>query len=167
MRILLSLSFLLLLAAPKSFGQNVDKDLLLKWGVLKSNVKQRANLVLEMTSDFLKQGKDDKKIVFKTNVLAKVIKSDTIKEIDSKIVKAFYNKNDSLENQAFEILISPKIEKNAATSKRLDILVEKLDAIEKVIKKARKDYNTACRDKKREDLLYENTTQVKDVKVQF
>jgi hypothetical protein len=167
MKILLSLSFLLLLAAPKSYGQKVDKDLLLKWGVLKSNVKVRANLILEMTSDFLKQGKDHEKIVFKTNLLAKEIKSDTIKQIDGKVVKAFYNKNDSLENQTLDILMTPKIEKNAATTKRLDILVPKLSAIEKLIKKAKKEYNTACKDKKREDLIYENTTAEMDVEVKF
>jgi hypothetical protein len=158
MKILLSVTFLLLIFTQKSFGQIVDKGMQAKWGGLKTALKARASLVVDMTNDFLKQGKDNKKLVYNTNLIAKEIKenSDSLEKLDSKMVKTFYAKNDSLENQTMQVLMSPKIEKDVATIKKIDAFVLKMDAIDKAINKAKKDYNTSCKATKREDLLYVN-----------
>jgi hypothetical protein len=169
MKILLSVAFLLLIFTQKSFGQTVDKDIQAKWGGLKAALKARAGLVVVMTSDFLKQGKDNKKLVYNTNLIAKEIKgnSDSLEKLDSKMVKAFYAKNDSLENQTMQIIMSPKIEKDAATIKEIDVFVVKMDATDKAINKAKKDYNASCKATKREDLQYVNPNPDEDNKVQF
>lgn len=153
---LLSFALLVLSFTQNSFGQAVDKDIQTKWVVLKTALKARAGLVVEMTNDFLKQGKDDKKLVLNTNLIAKKLQADISKTLDGKTVKEFFLKNDSLENQAFEILLSPEIKKDAATSKKLDVFVKKMDVADKVIKAAKKNYNAACKTAKKEDLLYVN-----------
>lgn len=155
-KLLLSLSFLLILFTPKSFGQTADKDIQVKWGVLKTALKARAGLMVDMTNDLLKQGKDYKKLVFGTNLISKNIMADTSKKLDSKTIKDFFLKNDSLENQGFEILMSPKIEKDAATSKKIDVFVKKMDAADKMIKAAIRNFNAACITAKKEDLQYVN-----------
>ncbi len=153
---ILTFAFILLVSSQQSFGQVIDKDVQAKWGILKTALKARAGLMVDMTNDLLKQGKDYKKLVFSTNLISKNIMADTSKKLDSKTVKDFFLKNDSLENQGFEILMSPKIEKDAATGKKMDVFVKKMDAADKVMKAARKNYNAACKAAKKEDLQYVN-----------
>lgn len=169
MKTLLSVAFLLLIFTEKSFGQTIDKGVQVKWGVLKTALKTRAGLVVDMTNVFLRQGKDYKKLVYNTNLIAKEIKGnpDSSEKLDSKIVKIFYAKNDSLENQTMEIIISPEIDKDATTIKKIDVFVVKMDAIDKAIKKAKKDYNASCKAIKREDLQYVDPNPDEYIKVQF
>ena len=168
-KIIISFIFLVLMTTTQSFAQTADKDIQAKWGVLKTALKARAVLVIDMTNDILKQRKEIKKLVVSTNLIAKAIKlnTDSSKKMDSKMVKAFYAKNDSLENQIFLILVSPEIQKDAAMVKKIDGFVLKMDIADKAIKPAKRNYNAACKAAKREDLLYEETKETKGVQKVF
>jgi hypothetical protein len=172
MKFLLSLSFLLLLAVPKSYGQKAELDINTNWMQLTKQLKLRSLKVVDLTNDLLKlQLRNERKdVITTTNFLAKEITAylDSAKQLDSNTVRIVFDKNKKLTDDYLQILAYNEYE--MAGSPILNLLssfIVELYAIEKEILTTKENYNTACVANKKLDLIFDCPIPDKDVKVQF
>jgi hypothetical protein len=168
MKLLLSISFLLLLFVPKIYGQNAEKDIQVKWEELTKQLKLRSEKVVELTKDLLIRDKKD--LIIKTNLLAKeiIVYLDSTKVLDTTIVRTVYDKNEKLTNDYLEILAYNEYAiSGGPIANKFNALMIEVYPIEKAILTARCKYNAACEEYKMQDLLFNCLVPDKNVKLQF
>jgi hypothetical protein len=160
MKFILSLSFLLLLAVPKSFGQNVDNGIQKKWGVLNTHLKFKAKKVVELSKRLIEADTTKELLYIETKFIASELYGylDTLKTIDSKAIKIVSKKNDNLTNVLMKILMLVQDKRNASTLPLFFIYMPQLKGAEERIYLAKKEYNKTCRVLKRKDLLFIDPT---------
>jgi hypothetical protein len=169
MRILLSLSFLVLFTTQQSYGQNVNADMKAKWAELTKQLKVRANKVEVFTNDLLKIESVKKEAVSKANTKAKsfIAYVDATKKLDSGIVKTTFRNNKILTNAVMMIMTTLEDLKDEAVVNKFDKFFGEMDVIEKTINAAKRNYNAACKLNKMIDCEYTNPEPDEDVKVDF
>jgi hypothetical protein len=172
MKFLLSLSFLLLLAVPKSYGQKAGLVIDTNWMQLTKQLKLRSLKVIDLTNDLLKiyLRTERKDVITKTNLLAKEIAVfiDSAKQLDSNTVRIVFDKNKKLTDDYLQILAYNEYEMTGSPmSNLLSSFIVELYAIEKEILTAKGNYNKACVANKRLDLIFDCLIPDNDVKVQF
>jgi hypothetical protein len=172
MKFLLSLSLLLMLAVPKSYGQKAELDINTNWMQLTKQLKLRSLKVVDLTNDLLKlQLRNERKdVITTTNLLAKEITAylDSAKQLDSNTVRIVFDKNKKLTDDYLQIFAYNEYE--MAGSPILNLLnsfIVEFYTIEKEILTAKGNYNTACVANKKLDLIFDCLKPDKDVKVQF
>jgi hypothetical protein len=158
MKFLLSLSFLLLIAVPKSYGQNIDNIIQKKWGVLSTHLKFKAKKVVELSKALIEADTTKELLYIETKFIASELFEylDTLKTIDSKAIKIVSKKNDNLTNVLMRILMLVQDKRNAPTLPLFYIYMPQLKGAEERIELAKDNYNKACKVNKRKDWIFVN-----------
>jgi hypothetical protein len=169
MKPLLSLSFLLLFAVPKSYGQNVDNAIQKKWGLLNTHLKFKAKKVVELSKALIEADTTKELLYIETKFIASELYGylDTLKTIDSKAIKIVSKKNDNLTNVLMKILMLVQDRKNSNAVALFFIYMPQLKGAEERIELAKDNYNKTCKANKRKDWMFIDPTPEKDVKVKF
>lgn len=166
---LLSLFFLLMTATHKSIGQNVNKDILIKWEELKVSLKTKAKTTQDFANGYIENKKENIGLVKRLNLLAKTLDISLFRKVNfgTEIVKNISQNNENLTVALSQLFVLMEADNDSSfIGIRLNFLTI-MEGIENKYVLAKRNYTEACVLHKRYDLIVPLKTKSKKIIVQF
>ena len=142
----------------EGYSQNPASEIDSKWKNLKMALIRRFDHIIEFSNYISKSNKGDLKGLKESKEISSALRTDlnNLTSIDSLLINRIKFKNDSLTNSFKIVLKKINIDQNLQKPNKSQNFLIQLEGIDNKIYFEKKEFNKACRDNGRVDLLFDN-----------